>query len=357
MKTVGCRHLLLALVLMISLCSRASVVAAKADKLNAKVNAELSLLPSLKDSASYYSCVANAILLAIECDKADTLGRFRRTNSEKLLKLRQSMLGSALSSADYSQSVLKRLFNVYIESAPSPLFLASKVTAGEAALRICRKAMSLKQYDMAEYYADRALLYADYASQAAEVKVKCMGQHLRSAADSTAYLMALLELHDRQPDNEVYYGLLLDVLTAPGREGDLVKFANDVLHKDSTDTRAWILKGEAAMRRHKWDDAVAAYTKADGLHHSLGIDYNLGICLSSKALELKDSLVDSRGRLSRTDRPKVRKFLDKACSYMEKVKEGDPEQKQFHWAKPLYLIYYAIGRRSKAKEIKELMKD
>ena len=76
------------------------------------------------------------------------------------------------------------------------------------------------------------------------------------------------------------------------------------------------------MHMHHWDNAIAAYKKAEEIEHPLGVDYNLGICLSSKALELKDSLVDSRGRLSKTDRPKVRKLLDEACVFMERVRRS-----------------------------------
>ena len=357
MKFREIRLIVTALLLISSLCTFAGRVMTKADKLNAKVDAELKILSSQKDSAGYYFCVANAILFAVECDKADSLLSYHASNQSRLEPLRRRMIHSALSSPSYSPEQLKRFFNVFIESASSPLFSNVTYPAGKVALMVSQKAMSLAQYAMAEYYADIALLYADYAAKAAEMKVGCMRHRLRTQADSTAYLMVLLDLHERQPDNKTYYSQLLDVLTEPGRETDLVKFADDELRRDSADVRAWILKGEASMHMHHWDNAIAAYKKAEEIEHPLGVDYNLGICLSSKALELKDSLVDSRGRLSKTDRPKVRKLLDEACVFMERVRQGDAGQKQFKWAKPLYLIYDATGQRGRAKEIKELMED
>lgn len=120
------------------------------------------------------------------------------------------------------------------------------------------------------------------------------------------------------------------------------QFASDEIRKDKRNVIAWMLLGETYMRMHEWDEAIRAYKTAGELDSvSLAAIYNIGICYSSKAIEMRDSL--SKGdRLTDGQIKIVKRYFEDARKFLEKAAELDPERKQIDWAKPLYLVYYVL---------------
>lgn len=351
-------HLLGLMLLAIPMMAMADVVPSKAEKYNQNVTELLAKLTSTADSAAYYLTVSDAMLKAVECDRHDSHSSFVALNQNRLIPLRDRMLQSALHVNSYRPDTLKRFINSYIETADSRLFAKSTIPAGEVALHVANAAYAQGNHDMANYYADVALCYSPYAERAAEVKVKCLHERLYTPEDSTKYLMLLLELHDQCPANRLFFTYLIEHLERTGDQRRLIAFADDELRRDSTNVRAWIVKAEQYMNAQKWEKSIGAYSKVLKYEPALlAADYNLGICYSARAIELKDSLVDNRGRLSKSNRAIVRENFNKAKTYLEKVKDNDPEEKTLKWRKPLYQAYYALGLRRQAKELKADIKE
>lgn len=326
----------------------------RASRINAKIDSLLTQLKVTSDSSRYYSTIANAVLLAIECDKLDEQHEYFQLNKDRLQVLRRRMINAVLSSSSMPAEITKRLVNVYLESSEDELFADDHVDAGRVAYQVSRKALADKDFAKADYYCDIALLYPAYAKNAAEVKVLCMRSTMSTAEDSTQYADALKELHGRIPENKQFFNLLMEYYSFPGREKLLSKFVHDEVMTDRDNLQAWLVLGELEMKKYHWAGSIASFEQAlriDSLStHAL---FNLGICHSSRAIALKDSLVDDRGRLTRDERKEVRKAFECSRHYLEKVKEADPKGTTYQWMKPLYQVYYALNERSKAKALRQ----
>lgn len=338
----------------IPMLARAGHVPTKAEQYNQEVTDILGKLPSAKDSADYYLMVSDALLKAKECDKADDKSNFVALNQLRLSPLRTKMIRSAMKVNSYRPDTLKRLINVYVETENCRLFNKAGIPAGKVALTVAKEAFTQGNAEMANYYSEVAMRYAAYAEKAAEVKVKCLEGRLHTAQDSTKYVNLLLELHEQCPKNRTFFSLLLRHLQLSGDHNRLMNFANDELRKDSTSVSAWVVKGEEHMNRREWVNAIAALNNALKYDSTLtAAVYNLGISHSARAIELRDSLVDERGRLKRSERPIVRKEFELAKNCFEKVRQKDPYEEKLKWRKPLYQAYYALSMRRQAKELKK----
>lgn len=328
----------------------------KAALLNAQVDELLARLAAPTDSDTYYLTLANAILLAMECDRADAPGyRFRQQNIARLLPLRADLLAK-IQATPIQTELRKRLVNVFIESSSSPLFRSQSVDLGAMLLRVAALHYDAALYKEAEYYADKAMLFQHSAESAAEWKVKYMEKQLKAQSDSAMFILTLLNLHKINPKNQLFLGLIIDHLSRSGREAALASFAREELVQDSTNIRAWLIVGELSMNQKDWDEAIKAYREVEKLDSVLTLPlYNLGICYSSKALEMREQLADSKGRLTPRLRNEVKKVLQQSKRYLELVRQQDPAADAIDWRKPLYLVYYALHERDKAREIKKIM--
>jgi tetratricopeptide (TPR) repeat protein len=337
----------------------------EAKRLNQQLKLLLTELPKYTGSA-YNLLLQRVITTGIACDSLDGLPNkkgainpvFRESNRMQLSPLRDQLLERGLSDNDSNRIVNIPLIDLYVRTTESPLFDNNDIDIAEIYYKAAATAYyGTKDYGVAEYYADHALQYESTAEKAAEIKIMCMQHNMKTHNDSTRYVIALLELHDKAPENEKFFQMLLEYFTSHGHKSELIQFANDEISKDSTNSEAWALLGEICMKNCEWAMAEKNLQQAICIDSTMvGAYYNLGICYSSEAIELKDSLVDKRGRLTKENRVRVKGVFEKAQINLEKAREFDPEQLQVKWAVPLYQVYYAIGQRQLASQIKELIK-
>jgi len=132
---------------------------------------------------------------------------------------------------------------------------------------------------------------------------------------------------------------------------------DEEISKNPNNKMAWALKGEADMNAQKWDEAITSYKKAIELDPSfVQVIFNTGVCLNSKAIDLKDKLADKKtGGLTTANANKVKNVLNEALTYMEKARELDPNREKVNWAYPLYQIYYSLKNDAKAAEMEKLL--
>jgi tetratricopeptide (TPR) repeat protein len=194
------------------------------------------------------------------------------------------------------------------------------------------------------------------ANEANEILLFSKKENCKTAADSLEYVNKVKELHKANPSEERYFNLLMEYYT---RANDMKGMAEWVAEEEAIDPNnkmVWALKGEIQMNDRKWDEAVASYKKA------LEIDpdfvqciFNAGVCLNSKAIDLKDQLADKRtGGLTAANAKKVKDVLTEAQSFVEKTKELDPDQEKVKWAYALYQIYYSL-KDPRAAEMEKMI--
>lgn len=225
----------------------------------------------------------------------------------------------------------------------------------EQALLQGEAALKEQKYNLADYYADKALKYEKTSKRAAEIKIQCMNGLMKTKTDSTKFIIALLELHGKDKSNPVFMRLLMQYFSWPGREMEMRQFANDEIRADSTAVSAWLLRGETYMKEKKWARAIADYQQAVFLDSTLvEAYYNIGVCYTSCAVETKDSLEAAHTPLIEDEKTLVDELLRKSLPYFEKVMATDPDRNHIDWAKAVYYVFYALGDE-RAKDLKELI--
>ena len=213
-----------------------------------------------------------------------------------------------------------------------------------------------KDYVRAEKYAKLAAQNPEQAAEANEILLFAKKDNLKTKEDSLAYLETLKELHAKEPQEKRYYNLLKEYYAQPGRLDQLAQFAEDEIAKDANNADAWYLKGYSAMTNKKWDDATAAYSKAFEIDPTfVEAIFNKGVCVYTKAAELREQLSDKNGNMSNDNYNKVRTIVEEAKGYMEKARELDPTRERVDWAYPLYQVYYSLKDEAKASEMEQLL--
>ena len=194
--------------------------------------------------------------------------------------------------------------------------------------------------------AEIALTDSTYAPLAAEVKIRCMRETMTTPIDSARYIIALLELHDKAPDNEGFFRMLTQYFTTIGNRQQMENFAIDEISKDSTNKLAWAFLGETKMKHHLWAEAIRAYQRAVALDGDfVEAIYNLGICYSASAQEKE---------------AEHKKLSSDSCMLMLRLAKEQLERVSTHhdgqsldWIKPLYQVYLMLGEKEKAAVLEQ----
>lgn len=337
----------------------------KAKALDKQVDFLFEQLYATTDSALFYDVLSKLVKNALACDyydrKPDAKGRvrikYREKNKQRLAPIIPKLIDAGM--YDYrhrqNQNAMDN-FVMFIECCVSSLFQDQANQLGQTAYYASLLAYGMKEYQKAEKYADVALKDDAYAKDAAEVKLLCMKSQLTEKADSTKYLIALLELHDKAPENEVYFKLLMDYFTSPGYDNEMRLFAQDEVQKDSMNKYAWALLGETQMRDYHWEEAVRSF------EHSVAIDddfvealFNLGVCYCSMAAERREELDGENATIDDKAKADLTTLLEKAKIYLENVKMLDPDMEVVAWAPPLYQVYTALDESDKAMKLKPML--
>ena len=328
----------------------------KTSKIKEQLNSLVSSIALEKDSNQYYMKVANAILLGLECEKQDAVhSAYVAQNKDRLVSLRTKLV-SKLQDTTLSFSTRKYITNVIIESASSPLFKQNQDNLGAIFYNTASHFYSIKNYKDADFYVDKSLLFKDWAEKSAELKVLCMKEKIETPTDSTVYLLALLNLHTTNPNNSLFFHLIIEYLSQPQYAAELEQFTNEELLRDSKNVQVLLLWGEIMMTKKKWNEAIEAFTSAEKLGgSSIHLLYNIGISYSSKALEYRDNIKESGKRLTQEQQKQVRDNLNLARKNLELVKEQDPECKKIDWRNPLYVVLYALKDKVALKSLAKIM--
>jgi len=320
------------------------------------------------DTVGMHRAVYAAVEAALKCDEFDRQPnekgkvkiRFRQANQPKIQNARLSLINAGL--YEYNHKNLDDALKdwaMYLDSSSDEFFTGVDMTKdhyrSEIAYYAGLVAYQKKDYVTAEKYAKMAAEDPAKAGEANEILLFSKKETLKTKEDSLSYVATLKDLHKQHPDESRYFNLLMDYYTRANDMKALKEWTEEEIAIDPTNKMAWALQGEVQMNNREWDAAVESYKKA------LEIDadfvqcvFNAGICLNSKAIDLKDQLADKNtGKLTVANADKVKAVLGDAREFMERVKELDPDQEKVKWLYPLYQIYYNLGDKEKAAELEK----
>jgi len=196
----------------LNLCAQRMDYRKEAENLNYQVNFLIGQLESTTDSVYYYNTLQKTISTALQCAEYDSRankgGKIKNKYFQQLkhevVPLREHLIDGACYYYRHSRGEdAIRALELYLSTGKSSLF-KEQPTNPAAAYYAARIAYGLKDYQRAEHYANTALYEKKYAKRAAEIKVDCMRQLMRTSTDSSKYVIALLDLHDKDPQNQNY---------------------------------------------------------------------------------------------------------------------------------------------------------
>lgn len=307
---------------------------------------------------------------ALKCDEYDQQPnakgkvkiRFRSENQKTWAMMRPHLINIGL--AEYNKKNLAEAvkdWRLYIDGAESTLFTGMDLGADQYRSEVCYfiglASYQNKDYKTATKYALMAAEDSAKAKEASEIVIFAAKDGAKTKADSLEYLNILKKFHKEDPNEQRYFNLLMEYYTKSGDQAQTLAWLEEEISINPNNKMPWALKGEALMNARKWDEAVAAYQKASEIDPNfVQVVFNTGVCLNSKAIELKDKLADKNtGGLTNANAEKVKAILAEAKVYLEKAKELDPTRSSVNWAYPLYQIYYALGEKAKSDEMEKLL--
>jgi len=316
------------------------------------------------DTVKMYKALVEAFKAAEECDKYDQQPnekgkvkiRFRKANAARYLMDRSQIFNAGI--IMYQRNDLKgavAAWGTYIESAKSSVFegidLGQDDHLADATYNAALLSAQAKDYANAEKYAKMAAQIPGKEDQANEILLFTKKEAAQTHEDSVAYLNLLKQFHAEQPENQKYLNMLIDYF-AHRDNAEMKAWAEEELKTNTGNKTIWFMHGYTLMQEEKWDEAVEDFKKAleiDGSY--VQACFNAGVCLNSKAIQMKNDLADKKtGGLTNENAEKVKVVLRDALVYMEKSRELDPEQETVKWRYPIYQIYYNLGDQEKAAE-------
>ena len=119
---------------------------------------------------------------------------------------------------------------------------------------------------------------------------------MKTEKDALIYINSLLALHEKDRSNQNYVELIIQYYSDKGLADELAHFVDHELENAPHNKMLWALKGERYMQLHQWDTAIDAFKCAiaqDSLF--LPAIYNVGICYTSKAIQLSDKHKEDKG--------------------------------------------------------------
>ena len=348
----------------VAYCSTSQDNQVSADQLYTQITHLIPQMEQTLDSVTYYQLLYKTLSKALACDSIDALPnkkgksnpRYRKQLSRQLRTLRPHLIdGGMMYYARHDNPTALRFFQLYLQTHSSPLFhlsaMQQDVYLGAVSYYASLLAYGEKHFREADRYADIALNDSNVAEDAAEIRVNCMRELMRTPLDSSRYELALLALHDNAPDNAVYFHLLTDFLSRPGHEGELENFAKDELAKDSLNANIWSLWGEIYMRKRSWDRAIKALEKADTIDSTpVQVVYHIGICWGEKAQEKWSK--DMENNVDNPPAASEEALKDKECyvclenagNAFRRVALLDPQQTQVKWKEAAEHVDAAIQK-------------
>lgn len=322
------------------------------------------------DTVGMNKSIVESFEAALKCDEFDQQPnekgkvkiKYRQANAQRFQTARLNTINSGMYFYNHKKmDEAIKAWKLYVDSPEASLFtgldMSKDAYRSEVAYYVGLAAYNQKDFATATAYAKIAAQDSSKVAEANEILLFSQKDGAKTKEDSLAYLQTLKEFHKNNPDEPRYFNLLMDYYNKPGRQADMLAWVNEEISVNPNNKMTWALKGEAEMNASKWDDAVASYKKAAEIDPTfVQVIFNSGVCLNSKAIDLKDKLADKKtGGLTPANAKKVTDLLKESLTYLEKARELDPDRTKVNWAYPLYQIYYSLKDNAKAAEMEKLL--
>lgn len=321
------------------------------------------------DTASMHAGMVAAFKAAQQCDVYDNMPdekgkvkpKYRTDNQTRYYSMRPNLINAGM--YEYNKKNMDKaieIWRLYIDSADDPLFTGLDMTQdpyrAEIAYYVGLASYQQHDYETAVQYAQMAAEDSVRAKDASEILLFSQKETCKNKADTLAYVETVKALHKQYPEETRYFNMISEVYANPGYTDEMLAWCEEEIALDPSNAMPYALKGEVLMNQQKWDEAVEAYKQAVEVDPDfVQVIFNIGVCLNSKAISIKDASADAQGRLTNEAAEKVKAVLTESKTYLEKARELDPNHEATNWPYPLYQIYYSLGDTEKAAEMEQIL--
>lgn len=311
---------------------------------NAEQQAQMT---NAKNAAAY-----NALQAAMQCNTFDEKGKYKNKNVNRLMTIRNSMVQAGLdayNTKDYESAT--KYFGAFVETRTDALFneadFSREQNFGQIAYYAALAAYFNKDYAKCDQYADAALNSSERDSIANDVIIVKLGAYEEQAKtavmDSATYVKNVRAMYDQFPENENIFGKLVGLYEETGDKASAKTLLDARLAANPHDAMANAYVGQTAQGEQKYDEAIAAYSKAVAAKPDfLAAKLNLGVCYLNKAVAAVDANTDARGNINPEVKPQAMSDLNEAKKILEEVRTADPDCMQVNWKYPLERVNYVI---------------
>ena len=322
------------------------------------------------DEGAMNDAIVKALDAAMKCDEFDIMPnekgkvkpKFRAENQKLYQNARLNTINAG--QYEYNQKNYNgafKAFAMYVDSGDSPLFTGLDMSQDaykyEVAYFASLAAYQNKDFQNVIKYAQIAAQDTAKAKDATEILVFSKKETMKTKQDTLEYISMLKDASAKFPSDNRYSAWIGDYYLQSGSAEELGKWADNEIAKNPQNKFAYTYKGESLRLTNKFDEAVEYYKKAFEIDPTyVPAAYQAGVSLNSKAIAMKDELADKKtGMLTTANADKVKAVLNEAKTYLEKVREADPDREQVNWAYALYQVYYSLGDTAKASELEKIV--
>ena len=324
------------------------------------------------DTVGLYDAVLQALENGVTCDEFDmqpnekgkVKPKFHKSNGDRLYGIRSHLIYAGIYYQTTNEPLSYKYLATYVESADYPLFKeqdkSKDANLTQIAYYAARSAYFAKDYAKAEKYADIALGDTAVAKDAMQVKLAVMQAQLKTHADTLNYITKLKDIYAKDESNEMIFSIICSMYISTNDKAALNELVQAKLAKDPNNFTALAMSGQAYMNEHKWDEAIAALSKAEAVQPgNVAVIGSIGNSYMYKAQDAAEQATQGGKRLTPEAEKQIIDVYKQAISYLEKAKELDTTM-QFKsvWAYSLYTCCYrALGPDdAKTKEAEALTK-
>ena len=309
------------------------------------------------DSLGFYNAVYNAMNAALECEKYDQMPnekgkvkpKFHDANSTALYAQRGNLINGGIYFSEREDNAnTYKFFAKYVDTYSDPLFAQEAAKAPDANLGQIAYYASLYAYQSKDIqgckkYADIAKKDEKYAEQANNLRLAAVQETLKTRADSVNYVNELEADLEKDPDNEVLFGTLVNMYTNMDMNDKLNALFDKKLQIDPNNFVVWAVRGQNAMMEQKLDDAVEYFKKALNVQpENAQILTYLGACQLDRGSNAENRAAGKTGRVPKEAMDQIRPLYEEALGYLEKAKQLDPNKEKANWGYPYYRCCYQL---------------
>ncbi len=319
------------------------------------------------DTLKLYGSIYKMFDYYFKCDdlaqKPDAKGKiknkFRKSNAQTLKGNRGNLINGGINFYNENKNEeAYKFFSMYIESAQHPMFekenfMKTDTLLSQVAYYACLVASRLNDNNKILKYAPIAATDKEYGKYGKEFEASAY----KALGDTVKWVASLKDGIEKFPDDQYFFGNLIDYYSNSKKNDEAMKFADDMIAKDPNKPFNSFVKGYLYQNVKDWDNAITAYKKAISLDPKYAQAYsNLGLTYCQRAIDFGEkACTDLNNPQYKKDQETLKGFYQAALPCYEKARELKGDDKSL-WLNGLYTIYYKLNMEKQFKEMEALMK-